>query len=507
MDAPNNQISTIDGFMDKNTKYNDDKTLFQNNFAAPNNFNKSSFDNMNNFPNFSVSRTQGAQYSKASVTKTTTNRMITKRIIRKIVNGEVVEEEEEIDEIEKEPQTEQIVVNNASHFDNVDMKVGGKFFGLGKKEGLSVKAKDKNEANKNNLKAIEPPKEKTGLSRIFSMGKKKKRDFNSIGKIVPIIDELLTTEENYVKDLQLVVEELMPEVDKSIAPAEIRGENRHLLFGNLEIISMFHDVQFKTDLNEADKTPDDIASCFIKHRKEFSLYRHFNRNQPTSEVFLGKYEPFFQQKVSQLGGLGLRSYLIKPTQRLCRYILLMEELGKECKKHNIKSKDVEEAILMLKTEIRLGNDLMALDAIKGCDMDLKDQGELIYRNQFTVQQGKDPEFKAMVFLFEKIMLFTSVKLENNVDVLYFQGYICLKDIGLTECSNDAKKFKVWFHKHTLKPYTLKTSDKETKKKWVSEIRKQLENELATTIKEKQVTRTLIDLNIADQEKTSINNKP
>lgn len=44
-------------------------------------------------------------------------------------------------------------------------------------------------------------------------------------------------------------------------------------------------------------------------------------------------------------------------------------------------------------------------------MDLKDQGELIYRNQFTVQQGKDPEFKAMVFLFEKIILFTSVKLE------------------------------------------------------------------------------------------------
>lgn len=47
-------------------------------------------------------------------------------------------------------------------------------------------------------------------------------------------------------------------------------------------------------------------------------------------------------------------------------------------------------------------------------MDLKDQGELIYRNQFTVQQGKDPEFKAMVFLFEKIMLFTSVKLEVTI---------------------------------------------------------------------------------------------
>lgn len=52
----------------------------------------------------------------------------------------------------------------------------------------------------------------------------------------------------------------------------------------------------------------------------------------------------------------------------------MEELGKECKKHNIKSKDVEEAILMLKKEIRLGNDLMALDAIKGCDVSFSTVG-------------------------------------------------------------------------------------------------------------------------------------
>lgn len=44
-------------------------------------------------------------------------------------------------------------------------------------------------------------------------------------------------------------------------------------------------------------------------------------------------------------------------------------------------------------------------------MDLKDQGDLIFRNQFTVQKGKEAEYKAMVFLFEKIMLFTEIKLE------------------------------------------------------------------------------------------------
>ena len=44
-------------------------------------------------------------------------------------------------------------------------------------------------------------------------------------------------------------------------------------------------------------------------------------------------------------------------------------------------------------------------------MDLKDQGELIYRDPFTVQRGTEPEFRAMVFLFEKIILFTKTKLE------------------------------------------------------------------------------------------------
>lgn len=72
--------------------------------------------------------------------------------------------------------------------------------------------------------------------------------------------------------------------------------------------------------------------------------------------------------------------------------------------------------------------------------------------------------------------------QNNLDVLFYKDFIYLHDIGLTECSNDAKKFKVWFHKHTEKQYTLKTTDKETKKKWVNEIRKQLQNELDQTSK-------------------------
>lgn len=108
-------------------------------------------------------------------------------------------------------------------------------------------------------------------------------------------------------------------------------------------------------------------------------------------------------------------------------------------------------------------------------------------------------------------------------MLYYQDFIYLKDIGLTEWHNDPKRFKVWFHKHTLNDYTLQTANKATKEKWVSQIHKILESELEKTSnfekkksfrnglfmcalyfteREQQQTRTLIDLKNGDTNTVS-----
>lgn len=72
-----------------------------------------------------------------------------------------------------------------------------------------------------------------------------------------------------------------------------------------------------------------------------------------------------QDKQKELDDIqSLASYLIKPTQRLARYILLLQEIGKECKKNKVAAKEVNEAVQMLQTEIKFGNDLMALDALR-----------------------------------------------------------------------------------------------------------------------------------------------
>ena len=58
----------------------------------------------------------------------------------------------------------------------------------------------------------------------------------------------------------------MPELKRPDCPAELRDDKgQYALFGNVEIIFMFHDVQFLTDLKESEKNPEDIANCFLKH--------------------------------------------------------------------------------------------------------------------------------------------------------------------------------------------------------------------------------------------------
>lgn len=56
----------------------------------------------------------------------------------------------------------------------------------------------------------------------------------------------------------------MPELERADAPRELSSDS-YGLFGNIEHIYMFHTVQFLTDLNECEKTPRDIANCFLKH--------------------------------------------------------------------------------------------------------------------------------------------------------------------------------------------------------------------------------------------------
>lgn len=67
--------------------------------------------------------------------------------------------------------------------------------------------------------------------------------------------------------------------------------------------------------------------------------------------------------------MDLASYLLKPIQRMSKYALLLKDLIKECSQSQEQElSDLRTAEDMVKFQLRHGNDLLAMDAIRGCDV-------------------------------------------------------------------------------------------------------------------------------------------
>lgn len=77
-----------------------------------------------------------------------------------------------------------------------------------------------------------------------------------------------------------------------------------------------------------------------------------------------------QKKQMELGDkMDLSSYLLKPVQRMSKYALLLTDLMKEvstCQEAELST--LQAATSMVKFQLRHGNDLLAMDAIRDCDV-------------------------------------------------------------------------------------------------------------------------------------------
>lgn len=79
-----------------------------------------------------------------------------------------------------------------------------------------------------------------------------------------------------------------------------------------------------------------------------------------------------QRKQVELGDkMDLSSYLLKPVQRMSKYALLLTDLMKEVGvAQEAELVALQAATNMVKFQLRHGNDLLAMDAIRDCDVSL-----------------------------------------------------------------------------------------------------------------------------------------
>ncbi|XP_073461947.1 puratrophin-1 isoform X2 [Aquarana catesbeiana] len=292
-------------------------------------------------------------------------------------------------------------------------------------------------------------------------------------KLRHIIDEMVTTEREYVRSLWYITDHYFPEMDRMDLPQDLRGK-RGIIFGNLEKLRDFHSQYFLKELESCCNHPLRVSHCFLRHKDQFGMYALYSKNKPRSDLLLASHgNIFFKYKQRQLGDkMDLASYLLKPIQRMSKYALLLKDLIKECgeaqEQEFVYLRAAEE---MVRFQLRHGNDLLAMDAIRDCDVNLKEQGQLVRQDEFTVWLGRK-KCQRHVFLFEDLILFSKPKrIEGGLDVYIYKRSFKTADIGLTENSGDSGlRFEIWFRRRKSNDtHILQASSNDVKQAWTADI--------------------------------------
>ncbi|XP_050972095.1 rho guanine nucleotide exchange factor 40 isoform X3 [Labeo rohita] len=293
-------------------------------------------------------------------------------------------------------------------------------------------------------------------------------------KLRHIVDEMVTTEREYVRSLRYIIDNYFPEMERVDLPQDLRGK-RSVIFGNLEKLVDFHSQYFLKELESCCNHPLRVSHCFLRHQDQFSLYALYSKNKPKSDTLLASHgNSFFRHKQLELGDkMDLASYLLKPIQRMSKYALLLKDLIKEVSE--VQEQELgylRAAAEMVKFQLRHGNDLLAMDAIRDCDVNLKEQGQLVRQDEFTIWYGRK-KCQRHVFLFEDLVLFSKPKrIEGGLDVYIYKHSFKTADVGMTETSGEnALRFEVWFRRRTSKnqTYILQASTAEIKHAWTCDI--------------------------------------
>lgn len=68
--------------------------------------------------------------------------------------------------------------------------------------------------------------------------------------------------------------------------------------------------------------------------------------------------------------MDLASYLLKPVQRMGKYALLLQQLMKAYPDKEVDVTDIRAAEQMVRFQLRHGNDLLAMDSLRDCDVSI-----------------------------------------------------------------------------------------------------------------------------------------
>ncbi|XP_038226293.2 rho guanine nucleotide exchange factor 40 isoform X2 [Dermochelys coriacea] len=314
-----------------------------------------------------------------------------------------------------------------------------------------------------------------------------------------LVAELIASEQEYLGCLaELLPLELPPELGRECSALE--GTHDRLLG--------FHRTYFLKELQGCASHPLRAGGCFLRYADQFSLYAIYVKNRQKLEAALASQQAANKMAHSSLEGpwedTALASALQRPLEQLERYGHFLEELLQETDPEQVTEREaLRAAQQLLESQVQHGRNLLAMEQIRGCELELKAQGQLLHRDEFTVLRGRR-KCHRHVFLFEQLLLFSKRKgTEGGLDVYVYKQAYKTADMGLTEnIGESGLRFELWFRRRKLREaYTLQASAPEVKHKWTSAVAQLLWRQ-ATLSKELR-TQEMVSMGIGDKPFVSI----
>jgi len=79
-----------------------------------------------------------------------------------------------------------------------------------------------------------------------------------------VMEELVHTERDYIRALNYVVDNYVPDIQLEAVPQPLRGK-KNVVFGNLQNICKFHTDAFLHEIEACVQSPYRLGACFLRH--------------------------------------------------------------------------------------------------------------------------------------------------------------------------------------------------------------------------------------------------
>ncbi|KAK5640122.1 hypothetical protein RI129_010933 [Pyrocoelia pectoralis] len=286
-----------------------------------------------------------------------------------------------------------------------------------------------------------------------------------------VVKELVETEQEFVKDLDYVVQQYLIRSENAKIPKIIR-DNLQLVFGGLVEIADFHRTVLMEGVKYYANEPNLLGKAFLRLERDFDKHVNYCTDEPLAQAFLDSCDivrDHFDELSQQLGDdKTLSEHLKLPIQRINDYQLLLKELVRytECLKEDCTN--LKKALeLMLSVPHRAEDDKFT-SSIEGYKGSIHKLGRLISHNWFTVTFANTTK-ERYLFLFKARILISKVRrISDERSVFQLKDIIRLPQVDVKDHPDkDTFELVDKVGGHSLK---LKAHQEYVKELWLREIR-------------------------------------